>query len=48
MIDWYEVLERFSIIAESEGDIKALQMIRKQYGAKWVEWLSKYLYKNKR
>lgn len=25
MVDWYEVLERFSIIAESEGDIKALQ-----------------------
>lgn len=25
MIDWYEVLERFSIIAESEDDIKALQ-----------------------
>lgn len=44
MTDWYEVLERFSIIAESEGDIKGLQMIRKQYGAKWVEWLSKYLW----
>lgn len=44
MTDWYEVLERFSIIAESEGDIKALQMIRKQYGAKWVEWLSRYIY----
>ena len=32
MIDGYEVFERFCIISESEGDEKAFQMIKEQYG----------------
>lgn len=40
----YEVLERFSIIAESEGDMVAFQMIKQKYGSKWCEWLITQLY----
>lgn len=39
MIDSYEVLERFSIIAESEGDERAFQIIRETYGEKWLRWI---------
>lgn len=39
MIDGYEVFERFSIIAESEGNEKAFEIIEKMYGKTWLEWL---------
>lgn len=43
MIDGYEVFERFCIISESEGDEKAFQMIKEQYGDEWLEWLKREL-----
>jgi len=43
MIDGYEVFERFCIIAESEGDEKAFQIIEEQYGEEWLKWLKENL-----
>lgn len=43
MIDGYEVFERFCIIAESEGDEKAFQVIEEQYGEEWLKWLKEEL-----
>lgn len=43
MIDGYEVFERFCIIAESEGDEKAFQIIEEQYGEEWLKWLKEEL-----
>ena len=43
MIDGYEVFERFCIISENEGDEKAFQMIKEQYGEEWLKWLKEEL-----
>lgn len=43
MIDGYEVFERFCIVAESEGDEKAFQIIEEQYGEEWLKWLKEEL-----
>lgn len=40
----YEVFERYSIIADDEGDMIALAMIRSIYGHRWFNWLSDKLF----
>lgn len=40
----YEVFERYSIIADDEGDMIALAMIRSIYGQRWFKWLSDKLF----
>lgn len=39
LVDSYEVLERFAIISESEGDEKSFAYIKNNYGDEWLEWL---------
>lgn len=42
-VDWYEVFERFCIMAESTGDDMAKAYILANYGSKWRKWLDSYL-----
>lgn len=39
----YTILERFSIISDSEGDTRAFQIIAQTYGSEWVKWLTNIL-----